>query len=272
MNYRLKGKVIGVFLIAAFILGSTAILGFAMSASQDYMSKEVVTNRNSSEDTEGAELGIPDFPVNDRGQTFGSGGYGIDSPDLILATGIDGTFGYVLSTDLHSYGPGLDEPQSPEEALIYMKQFEELVKDAQARGDVYVYYIPLYDSDGQTIIGEFGMGTVPPTQPPIDNDEEPTLDTIYDDQALVIDYAGHRVMDFTFTIDESVRLQARRPKVDGEEIIGDIIWVTSNRSVFTVEPDSLGGTEATVTSIGRGVATLTIVVGEYEATCIVRVR
>ena len=124
MKNPLIRRIIGVSLVTVFILGSTAALGYAIPAAQDTMDKEVVTKQVSSDNAEVGNV-IPDFPVNNRGQTFGSGGYGIDNPDLILATGIDGTIGYVLSTDLHSYGPVLDEPQSPEEALIYMKQFEE---------------------------------------------------------------------------------------------------------------------------------------------------
>ncbi|MDR2569768.1 MAG: hypothetical protein LBD23_05665 [Oscillospiraceae bacterium] len=269
MKNLLKGKVIGVFLVAAFILGSTAVLGFAISLAQDTMDKEVIIKQISNDNT-GVEYGIPDFPVNERGQTFGSGGFGSDNPDLILATGDDGTIGYVLRTDLFSYGPSLDEPQNPEEALIYMKQFEELVKEAQARGAAYVYYIPLYDSDGQTIIGKFGMGAVPSTQPPIDG-EKPLVIT-KNEQSLEITYEGHVVRDCTITVDETVRLQVRRTMAESMETSGDIIWVSNNQSIFLVEADNLEGTEATITGIGRGSATLAVIVGEIELTCTVRVR
>ena len=43
MKKKLTGKILGVFLIAAIILGSTAILGFAMAASQNAAGKEVVS-------------------------------------------------------------------------------------------------------------------------------------------------------------------------------------------------------------------------------------
>ena len=101
-----------------------------------------------------------DFPVNDAGQTYGSGLHPdfelIVKPDLILAIGVDGTEGYVLRTDLEGTGP-LQRPQNAEEALVYNEQLMELAREAQARGDKYVYYIPLYASDGCTIIGEFGI-------------------------------------------------------------------------------------------------------------------
>ena len=85
------------------------------------------------------------FKTNQNGQTYGSlsGHTSEDSPNLIWARGIDGTSGYVKSSDL--FGP---TPSSPEEALK-LQELEE------AKG---LYTIPLYDSDGETVIGEFMMG------------------------------------------------------------------------------------------------------------------
>ena len=76
--------------------------------------------------------------------------------DLIPAIGIEGVEGYVLRSDLDGTGP-LDKPHNPDEALIYMEQLEALVEDAETRGDDYIYYIPLYASDGTTVIGKFGI-------------------------------------------------------------------------------------------------------------------
>ena len=45
MKRIFTGKGLGVFLIAAIILGSTAILGYAMAVSQKATDKEVVTNQ-----------------------------------------------------------------------------------------------------------------------------------------------------------------------------------------------------------------------------------
>jgi hypothetical protein len=60
--------------------------------------------------------------------------------DLIKAYGVDGTIGYVGSTDLRG-----DEPKNPEEAIAMQKQ-------RVASG---VRKIPLYDVSGKTVIGEF---------------------------------------------------------------------------------------------------------------------
>ena len=156
MKNLLNKKVIGVFIVAAFILGSTAILGFAMSTAQGSMDKEVVTRKiPGSDGVEGEEILI--FPVNENGQTFGSGGYGADNPDLVLAYGIDGTLGYVLRTDIDGTGP-LEKPNNPDEALAYMEELDKLAAEARARGESYIYTIPLYASDGRTVIGEFGVG------------------------------------------------------------------------------------------------------------------
>jgi hypothetical protein len=101
-----------------------------------------------------------DYSVNANGQTYGSGLHSefedADAPDLIFATGIDGIEGYVLKTDLEGTG-SLAKPQNPDEAMVYMEQLEGLSNEAAARGEKYVYYIPLYESDGTTVIGQFGV-------------------------------------------------------------------------------------------------------------------
>ncbi|WP_332633058.1 peptidase M56 BlaR1 [Halalkalibacter flavus] len=83
------------------------------------------------------------YPQNEKGQTYGSAldtpSYE-DEPDLIKAYGVDGTIGYVKKEDLD--GP---EPKTPEEAV-------RLSNEAKPRE------IPLYDVDGETIIGKFIVG------------------------------------------------------------------------------------------------------------------
>jgi len=108
------------------------------------------------------------FEINDNGQTFGSSILSETEaaihPDLILALGVDGTEGYVLKEDLFGTGP-ITRPNNPEEALIYMEQMDALIAEQSARAelegisyyDMYLYYIPLYASDGRTVIGEFGV-------------------------------------------------------------------------------------------------------------------
>lgn len=60
-------------------------------------------------------------------------------PDLVSAIGIDGTQGYVRSADLNQ-----GVAKSPEEAVKLMKN-----RSMQDR------LIPLYDFEGETIIGQF---------------------------------------------------------------------------------------------------------------------
>jgi hypothetical protein len=83
------------------------------------------------------------YPQNGQGQTYGSASDAPspeDEPDLIRAYGVDGTIGYVKKEDLD--GP---RPKTPEEAV-------RLTNEAKPRE------IPLYDDDGETIIGKFIVG------------------------------------------------------------------------------------------------------------------
>lgn len=86
------------------------------------------------------------YPKNQNGETYGSV---LDAPlvgvepDLIAAVGVDGTEGYVRSTELNG-GP---QPKSPEEAVAYMKALES--------APYSVCRIPLYAADGKTVIGSF---------------------------------------------------------------------------------------------------------------------
>ena len=62
------------------------------------------------------------------------------------------TKGYVYYADLER-----DTPQNPEEAKEYMERLDTLIREANERGDRYLWYIPLYASDGVTVIGSFGI-------------------------------------------------------------------------------------------------------------------
>ena len=81
------------------------------------------------------------YSVNASGQTFGNAnqyfalGYW---PDLLAAEGVGGLCGYVYLSDLD------DNSSSPEEALLANTN--------------KLQYIPLYDSDGKTVIGRFRIG------------------------------------------------------------------------------------------------------------------
>ncbi len=94
------------------------------------------------------EMIVPNYTVNEQGETYGSAPYVygkiVKEPDLISAIGVDGVKGYVKATDLN--GPSFS---SPEEAIAY----QEKMQAAGSRS------IPLYESDGRTEIGEFILGT-----------------------------------------------------------------------------------------------------------------
>ncbi len=89
----------------------------------------------------------PPYPVNANGMTYGSGAY-VDErnpgPELILAYGLDGNFGYVRADEFPATAPA---PRSLEEAAAS-------VPDAS-------YTIPLYDADGVTIIDRFPIDAGP---------------------------------------------------------------------------------------------------------------
>ncbi|WP_052475958.1 sigma-E factor regulatory protein RseB domain-containing protein [Cohnella kolymensis] len=88
---------------------------------------------------------VPSFPTNENGQTYGSASDATSpetEPDLIKAHGVDGTEGYVLKTDLDG-----EMPRNPQEALAQQES-----RPAGGRD------IPLYDVDGETVIGVFHIG------------------------------------------------------------------------------------------------------------------
>lgn len=85
------------------------------------------------------------YPKNQNGQTYGSAVYATSpetEPDLILAFGVDGTEGYLLKKDMEG-----ELPNTPEEAI-------EMQNNRSPDG----YDIPLYDKDGETVIGVFHVG------------------------------------------------------------------------------------------------------------------
>ena len=81
----------------------------------------ISVQRNSSGEIYGSELFLNQINI---------------QPDLILAQGVDGTIGYVKYEDLD------DRVMSPTEAIEKMENNSDII-------------IPLYESNGKTIIGEF---------------------------------------------------------------------------------------------------------------------
>lgn len=85
------------------------------------------------------------YPKNKNGQTYGSAADATSpetEPELISATSVDGTEGYVLKKDIDG-----EQPKTPEEALA--------IQNSRPPGG---YDIPLYDVDGKTVIGVFHIG------------------------------------------------------------------------------------------------------------------
>lgn len=127
--------IIPLALIAGFVAGSISygVIPATASATPD----QSIQNIKSS----------PKFPVNKNGETYGSNSevtVAGQEPDLILAQGVDGTVGYIKWKDLNK-----DQPKNPKEAVAYM----EKIKNSSPK------YIPLYDVDGQTVIGKFKIDT-----------------------------------------------------------------------------------------------------------------
>lgn len=96
------------------------------------------------------------YQVNQNGQTYGGmnpyAAVPQEGPDLIAAIGIDGTEGYIYEGDLNG-----EQPSNPEEAQVYMENLKQRAAKAARSNEEYSRYIPLYDSDGVTVIGEFGI-------------------------------------------------------------------------------------------------------------------
>lgn len=96
------------------------------------------------------------YSVNKNGQTYGSvnpyAAVPQEGPELIAAIGIDGTEGYIYEEDLNG-----EQPSNPEEAQVYMENLKRAAARAARSNEKYSRYIPLYDSDGVTVIGEFGI-------------------------------------------------------------------------------------------------------------------
>lgn len=139
MRQRLNG--LRIASVTAVILAGAALGSLDMNST---MADN--TSNHSRNQAIAPKPNYPDYPVNENGETFGSG---LDAasleaePDLIQAYGVDGTVGYVKSKDLIG-----DVPKTPEEAISMQRRSE------QEGGR----QIPLYAVDGKTVIGVFQVG------------------------------------------------------------------------------------------------------------------
>ena len=101
------------------------------------------------------------YKINSNGMSYGTHSKvlnvvnKVDEPDLIAAMGIDGTLGYVKSKDLEE-----KEPKNVQEANLLNKEKQDLKEKRKKEGKKFIKEIPLYDVDGKTVIGTFGIGNV----------------------------------------------------------------------------------------------------------------
>jgi len=82
-------------------------------------------------------------------------------------------------------------------------------------------------------------------------------------------YNDRRMPDITLYVGEDILLQA---VIEPDGYKSDIVWQSSNQSIFEAHPTGPAGTGALITAIGSGTATLTVTVGDFWAECTVRVR
>jgi len=88
------------------------------------------------------------YQTNANGQTYGSAADVILDemlPDLILVIGVNENEGYVYASELNA-----DKPSNPTEVVAYLEKLQEM-KD----NGIFSIIIPVYESDGETIIDEF---------------------------------------------------------------------------------------------------------------------
>jgi len=88
-------------------------------------------------------------------------------------------------------------------------------------------------------------------------------------RSVAITYNNRELYDFTEFVGRSVAIDAT---VDPPGFQGVVVWTSSDSRIFEVSSMNPEGTQARITPISRGAATLTASVGDVEVTCTVRVR
>lgn len=119
------------------IINDEAIDDFSENIDLYVYSDEVKADLGSAYDAEDF------YGVNEKGETFGSDVWATgpnDYPELSLAEATNGKIGYVYREDLEG-----EQPSCPEEAVTWNETHKGFV-------------INVYESDGETIIGEFVVG------------------------------------------------------------------------------------------------------------------
>lgn len=99
------------------------------------------------------------YSLNESGQTYGSAMFAesIDArPDLMAAVGNNGVSGYIYSAELEK-----ENPKTPAEALAAQEMYDALITDWDGEAPIIIRTIPLYASDGKTVIGEYDISFMP---------------------------------------------------------------------------------------------------------------
>jgi len=118
------------------------------------------------------------------------------------------------------------------------------------------------DEDDEHVHGLQTTPTPTPTPTP-----EPTPVAPLEVISVTITYDGSPRTEFTARIGEVVPLRVR---VEPPGIEADIEWSSSNEEVFQVANVD-GNVGVNVTGTGEGTAALTVIVGDKEASCTVRI-
>ena len=138
-------------------------------------------------------------------------------------------------------------------------------RDVEWQNDTSTVYI------GSGAIATPSPTETPPTPPPdagsgnAGTDSPPTVGDVV---SVAIVYSNRPVDDVTIGIAERAPLRVR---IEPVGVGSEIVWTSSNASVFQVVPDNAEGTSAMITGVGVGVATLTASVDGVEADCVIRV-
>jgi DNA-directed RNA polymerase subunit RPC12/RpoP len=122
----------------------------------------------------------------------------------------------------------------------------------------------LTDDDNSSLPGNNRVSPTPtPTPMPTEIPDPPAPKV----QSVMITANNRENNDFTVKVAETVILRVKVEPIDFED---EIIWKSSDESVFEVVPISADKTQAKVTGIGVGNAKVTVTVGDVADDCIVR--
>jgi hypothetical protein len=95
-----------------------------------------------------------EVPINENNQTYGESGNGLN-PDLVLSQGINGVIGYVSVKEISDYIQ--PNRETKKDMSNHMKKLNKLIQKAKDNNQPYLYYVPVYESDGKTVIDKFGV-------------------------------------------------------------------------------------------------------------------